>query len=1036
MSSFRLHGLWLPVSGLSLWIEKVEGRKIVLPEQVPEGTFPPIVESLLHRRSFRNRARISLRTPKGKDVSLMVPMGLFAPEESVKILSELEFLDSPSPAATESQRTAIAPDLYWLIRMYIGMTQFVRAGRVTIRLSYQAGEWFPQWHLATGLAERGWLSEMIAACPGILTVNNRDLADELSQHLVHWITVSQLQPLVSRTRPYPWHEFSQSLLQGKPIRRGKGTLLRGLNEWNDSITSVDLQLVIIVNEPADEPDAQWPIRVQVRSGTDSPRPIRTAQLDQSSVELLRKSQREAVRVSPILEPNVDPVDRQRRQAEDPDAGDWDVYVDTSRIVDFVSEDINNLRAAGFTVMLPRAWSRMETTAKLETREVNEKANTSQLGMDKLVQYNWRLSVGEHELTDDEMSELVNSKSGLIKLRGNWVMADSQALNKISDYMDQLSETATKRVKKRMEKAARLAEMARLAGSADAEELAAEAEDLRQAYNEAVRQAQNNGGQPGSNFGAGAEEFRHEVTVGDLRELALQSTADEPIEFTGSTWHTSLLGGLETKAPQRIDIPDTVHAELRDYQRRGVDWMYWMSRNNLGAVLADDMGLGKTLQLLALTAVERHRDETTGPTLVVAPTSVVGNWAREAAKFVPSLRVLVHHGSNRAAGEDFLRRVAEHDVVITSYGTVSRDFAALGRVEWDRVVLDEAQAIKNSSTRASKSVRSLPSRHRIALTGTPVENRLSEMRSIVDFTNPGVLGSASFFRHHFAKPIERDSDDALTERLRRLTAPFILRRLKTDPAIIDDLPEKTEEVLTVTLSDEQAALYKALVDDVQRQLEQKDKGMARRGLVLASLTRMKQICNHPAHYLGDGSPITIKGHHRSGKIEKLMELVDYAVHSGQRMLVFTQYRAFGQILQPYLSEHLAQEVPFLHGGVPQHKRDQLVSDFQADDGPDVMILSLKAGGTGLNLTAASIVVHMDRWWNPAVENQATDRAFRIGQRRNVAVYKMISAGTMEESIQDILDGKTHLAGAIVGEGEGWITELAPEQLAELMSYREQ
>ena len=1036
MSSFRLHGLWLPVSGLSLWIEKVEGRKIVLPEQVPEGTFPPIVESLLHRRSFRNRARISLRTPKGKDVSLMVPMGLFAPEESVKILSELEFLDSPSPAATESQRKAIAPDLYWLIRMYIGMTQFVRAGRVTIRLSYQAGEWFPQWHLATGLAERGWLSEMIAACPGILTVNNRDLADELSQHLVHWITVSQLQPLVSRTRPYPWHEFSQSLLQGKPIRRGKGTLLRGLNEWNDSITSVDLQLVIIVNEPADEPAAQWPIRVQVRSGTDSPRPIRTAQLDQSSVELLRKSQREAVRVSPILEPNVDPVDRQRRQAEDPDAGDWDVYVDTSRIVDFVSEDINNLRAAGFTVMLPRAWSRMETTAKLETREVNEKANTSQLGMDKLVQYNWRLSVGEHELTDDEMSELVNSKSGLIKLRGNWVMADSQALNKISDYMDQLSETATKRVKKRMEKAARLAEMARLAGSADAEELAAEAEDLRQAYNEAVRQAQNNGGQQGSNFGAGAEEFRQEVTVGDLRELALQSTADEPIEFTGSTWHTSLLGGLETKAPLRIDIPDTVHAELRDYQRRGVDWMYWMSRNNLGAVLADDMGLGKTLQLLALTAVERDRDETTGPTLVVAPTSVVGNWAREAAKFVPSLRVLVHHGSNRAAGEDFLRRVAEHDVVITSYGTVSRDFAALGRVEWDRVVLDEAQAIKNSSTRASKSVRSLPSRHRIALTGTPVENRLSEMRSIVDFTNPGVLGSASFFRHHFAKPIERDSDDTLTERLRRLTAPFILRRLKTDPAIIDDLPEKTEEVLTVTLSDEQAALYKALVDDVQRQLEQKDKGMARRGLVLASLTRMKQICNHPAHYLGDGSPITIKGHHRSGKIEKLMELVDYAVHSGQRMLVFTQYRAFGQILQPYLSEHLAQEVPFLHGGVPQHKRDQLVSDFQADDGPDVMILSLKAGGTGLNLTAASIVVHMDRWWNPAVENQATDRAFRIGQRRNVAVYKMISAGTMEESIQDILDGKTHLAGAIVGEGEGWITELAPEQLAELMSYREQ
>lgn len=1034
MSSFLLHGLWLPVSGLSLWIERVEGRKIVLPEQVPAGTFPPIVESLLQRRSFRNRARISLRTPKGKDVSLMVPMGLFAPEDSVKILSELEFLDSASPAATESQRNAIAPDLYWLIRMYTGLTKFVQAGRVTIRLSYQAGEWFPQWHLATGLSERGWLSEMIAACPGILTVNNRDLSDELSHHLVHWITIAQLQSLASEPRPYPWHDFSQALLKGQPIRRGKGALLRGLNDWNDSITSVDLQLVVIVNEPPDEPDAQWPIRVQVRSGTDSPQPIRTDQLDQSSVELLRRSHLQAIRVAPMLEPNLDPVERIRRREADANAGDWDVYVETEQIVDFVGSAINDLRAAGFAVMLPRAWSQMETTAKLETREINEKATQSQLGMDKLVEYNWRLSVGDKELTDDEMSELVNSKSGLIKLRGNWVMADTQALSRISSYMDQLSETATKRAKKRMEKAARLAEMARLADSPDAEELAVEAEKLRHAYNAALSQV---GGLAGAGEAGGSSASSvQEVTVGDLRELALQSMSEEPIEFTGSKWHSSLLGGMETPAPERVEIPDTVHAELRDYQRRGVDWMYWMSRNNLGAVLADDMGLGKTLQLLALTAIEISREQASGPTLVVAPTSVVGNWAREAAKFVPSLRVLVHHGGDRKVGDALVRAATETDLVISSYGTVSRDFSALGRIEWGRVVLDEAQAIKNSSTRASKSVRSLPSRHRIALTGTPVENRLSEMRSIVDFTNPGVLGSASFFRHHFAKPIERNSDEVLTERLRRLTAPFILRRLKTDPAIIDDLPEKTEEVLTVTLSDEQAALYKALVDDVQRQLSEKDEGMARRGMVLASLTRMKQICNHPAHYLGDGSPVTLKGQHRSGKIEKLMELVDYAVQSGQRMLVFTQYRAFGQILQPYLSEHLDETVPFLHGGVPQHKRDGLVNDFQADGGPSVMILSLKAGGTGLNLTAASMVVHMDRWWNPAVENQATDRAFRIGQRRNVAVYKMISAGTMEESIQDILDGKTHLAGAIVGEGEGWITELDPQQLAELMSYREQ
>ena len=296
-----------------------------------------------------------------------------------------------------------------------------------------------------------------------------------------------------------------------------------------------------------------------------------------------------------------------------------------------------------------------------------------------------------------------------------------------------------------------------------------------------------------------------------------------------------------------------------------------------------------------------------------------------------------------------------------------------------------------------------------------------------------MGTASFFRNHFAKAIERNNDEEMSERLRALTAPLILRRVKTDPNIIDDLPEKSEQIFTVSMTTEQAALYKALVNEVKKSLEDAT-GISKRGIVLASLTRIKQICNHPAHYLGDDSPVVIKGKHRSGKVKELMRIVDAATESGERLLIFTQYKAFGDILQPYLSGQLGHEIPFLHGGVTKNKRDQMVEDFQADDGPQAMILSLKAGGTGLNLTAASIVVHMDRWWNPAVENQATDRAFRIGQRRNVQVYKMITAGTLEESIQDILDGKTQLAGAVVGEGEGWLTELEPDQLAELMSYR--
>lgn len=1009
MASYLLHGLWLPVSGLSLWIEQVDGHKIVLPANVPDGTFPEVVDTILAKKSFRNRARVSLRTPKGKDVSLMAPVAMFAPDEAITTLSQLEFLDSRSPAATQEQRAAIAPDLYWLLRVYRGLTRFVRAGRVTMRLAYQAGEWYPMWQLASGLGERGWLAEMIAAAPGILTVNNRSLSDDLADELTHWITFMELREYAQAPRPYPWHPFSQALLETTPIKRGRAQLLRALNEWKDSITSVDLQLVFIVEEPDEEEDAMesvWPVRVQVRSGMDSPQPVKEHQLDRGSIEKLGDARRKALDIAPSLQRSLD--------YGDADGGDWDAFLKTDDLLNFIGQEAAALRKRGYTVLLPKAWANMETKAVVETRELKdpaEGATKTHLGMDKLVAYDWRMSIGDVQLTDEEMQQLVHSKSGLIRLRGEWVMADTAAISKISEYMEQLSDAARKRKKKAMEQAVSEAERAKQLGWEEWPELQAKAEKLVEEYN------------------AGGEDV---VSVQELRELALQSLAEEPIAFTGSTWHASLLGGMDSPAPQRVEIPDTVHAELREYQHRGVDWLYWMSRNNIGAVLADDMGLGKTLQLLSLLAVEKSRGEG-GLTLVVAPTSVVGNWAREAKRFVPDFKVIVQHGTGRLRGKRLREAAEKADVVITSYGTVGRDFQDLGKVDWDRVVLDEAQAIKNSATRSSKAVRSLPSRHRIALTGTPVENRLSEMRSILDFCNPGVLGSASFFRNHFAKAIEREGNEEMQERLRTLTAPFILRRLKTDPNIIDDLPEKSEQIITVSMTTEQAALYKALVDNLEKVLEQKE-GMARRGLVLVSLTRIKQICNHPAHYQGDGSPVTIKGKHRSGKVEELMRILDTALEAGERVLIFTQYRAFGDILQPYLSQQLGEEIPFLHGGVTKTKRDRMVEDFQSEDGPPAMLLSLKAGGTGLNLTAANIVVHMDRWWNPAVENQATDRAFRIGQRRNVQVYKMITAGTLEESIQDILDGKTELAGAIVGEGEGWLTELNSEQLTSLMSYR--
>ncbi|WP_080795478.1 DEAD/DEAH box helicase [Corynebacterium pacaense] len=1028
MTSHLLHGLWIKDRGLQLWIEQVEGHRIVLPDTVPAGTFPAQVDQILADRTFRPRMNVHLRTPKGRHVELPIPTAAFTPEESVGILAQLSFLLHDVSGAGRDQLSTISPDLRWLIQMYRGLVQFVRAGRVTLRTIMFDGEWWPQWQLAASLSERAWLAEMNRAAPLILLKNGgRDLAEVMANELPHWIANHLLEEFRDEVVPYSRHEFIDALLHNRSLRRGSTVLTHALNQWKNTISTAALNLVILVEEPPaemnyqDPADSVWPIRLMVRSGVDAPQPILKHQLDTGGLETLREQYENAKAISVLLDPAREDAIR-AFDVDLPRTGDWDLFLSTTEIVEFISGDVARLKKAGFTVMLPKAWSTYETRARIDTRSSEDPADSSTkaiIGLDQLVEYNWRISIGDVELSDAEMEELVESKSGLIRLRGDWVMADQDSLRRITGYMEELAKTSQKRRKAELETAAMEAELAEASKEPGWQALAGRAEELRRRFNEDF-----------SGDGAG------EVSLAELREIALKAAESQPVEFTGSPWYTSLLGGTETPAPERVEIPDTVTADLREYQHRGVDWLYWMSENNLGAVLADDMGLGKTLQLLALLAVERaqHPDREHRPTLVVCPTSVVGNWASESRKFVPDLNVVVHHGPHRLNGGELIEQARRADLVVTSYGVITRDFKLLGEVEFDRVVLDEAQAIKNSATRVSRAVRSLPSRQRVALTGTPVENRLSEMRSILDFCNPGVLGSASFFRNHFAKAIEREQDEDMTERLRQLTAPFILRRLKTDPAIIDDLPDKTEQIIRVDMTTEQAALYSALVNDVQKQLTQR-KGMSRKGLVLATITRIKQICNHPAHYLGDGSAVQEKGRHRSGKVAALMELLDDAVRDGRRTLIFTQYTAFGRILAPYLSDYLGAEIPFLHGGVSKAGRDRMVEQFQAEDGPPAMLLSLKAGGTGLNLTAASIVVHMDRWWNPAVENQATDRAFRIGQQKNVDVFKMITAGTMEESIQDILDGKMHLASAIVGEGEGWITELDPEELAMLMSYRE-
>ena len=490
------------------------------------------------------------------------------------------------------------------------------------------------------------------------------------------------------------------------------------------------------------------------------------------------------------------------------------------------------------------------------------------------------------------------------------------------------------------------------------------------------------------------------------------------------WLGALLDDAVHATITPIATPSQFQGTLRAYQERGVGWMAFLGRLGLGACLADDMGLGKTAQLIATLLA----DPVPGPTLVLCPVSVLGNWARELERFTPHLKVLIHHGATRVGSAEG-SALADADVVLSTYSLVSRDLAMLQSIAWVRLVLDEAQQIKNPGTAQTKAVAALRAPRRIALTGTPVENRLSELWSIMHVLNPGLLGTQSSFRTTFAAPIEKHSDEEATAILRRITTPFVLRRLKSDRSIITDLPDKIEMVQRCPLTSEQATLYQAVVDELLEASEQTD-GIARQGLVLAGLSKLKQVCNHPAHFLGDGSALP----GRSGKLDRVEELLDEIISAQNKVLCFTQYAEWGHRLVPYLTRRYGMEPLWLHGGVSRRKRDDMVQRFAEPDGPPIFLLSLKAGGTGLNLTAASHVIHLDRWWNPAVEDQATDRAYRIGQQHTVLVHKLVSTGTIEERIDDMITSKRALAGRVVGTGEQWLTQLSTDDLRQAIELR--
>jgi len=474
------------------------------------------------------------------------------------------------------------------------------------------------------------------------------------------------------------------------------------------------------------------------------------------------------------------------------------------------------------------------------------------------------------------------------------------------------------------------------------------------------------------------------------------------------------------APLPLEPPPGLLATLRPYQRRGLAWLAGMCDAGLGGCLADDMGLGKTIQVIALHL--HRREAKAGPTLVVCPASLLGTWEREVRRFTPDVPVRRYHGGGR-----HLEDLADDEIVLVTYGVVLRDSARLAEVGWGLVVADEAQHAKNPLSRTARELRAVPATARIALTGTPVENRLSELWSILDWTTPGLLGQLEAFTRRVAVPVERYRDPDATARFAALIRPFLLRRRKTDPGIAPELPRKTETDLFVPLTAEQVTLYEAMVRETMEAIETRQ-GIERAGLVFKLLTALKQICNHPAQYLKQPGPLD----GRSGKLAAFDELTDLILAGDESMLVFTQYTQMGTLLQQHLDARGIGSL-FLHGGVPVPRREEMVARFQAGEVP-VFLLSLKAGGTGLTLTRATHVLHYDRWWNPAVEDQATDRAYRIGQDRPVQVHRLIAEGTLEDRIAALLETKRELADAVIGSGEGWIAELSDAELAELVGLR--
>ncbi len=917
--------------------------------------------------------------------------------------------DAPPDAPPDAPEVAVGASVHYLAAVSRMAADLVSRGRVLPGLTSQDGRYTARWQpVLTGVdAERG--RELAQAMPplcrataaagepsaGILTEALDALTDAAARGALGTGAgkpVTLLPPRRGRAPLGTSERWLAALTAADPRLAVDGPeeeaaaagLAAALREWRAAaqvpVGPVRTCFRLVEPTPAasveSEPDvAPWRIEFALQSTTDPSLVIPATDIwagpapigvGHAEEELLAGLGR-AARLFPELDAEL----RTPRPAV--------LGMDAAGAYRFVKQIAPLLSGCGFGVLLP-AWARKARLGlKLTTRSkkaAGQAVRAQDFGLEDLLEFRYEVALGDQALDPAELAELARLKVPLVRLRGQWVELDQRQLQAALRFMER-----------------------------------------------------NRTG---------------EMRAGDALLTGLHGAPDADglplLEVDADGWLADLLSGQADTRLQPTGTPESFGGELRPYQERGLAWLSFLAGLKLGGILADDMGLGKTVQLLALLAAEHAGTGVTSngatggaavqpkSTLLVCPMSLVGNWQREAQRFTPHLSVHVHHGADRLTGDALADALKAADLVITTYAVAARDHGTLSAIEWRRVVCDEAQNIKNSATRQAQAVRGLRAASKIALTGTPVENHLSELWSIMEFVNPGLLGSAERFRSSYAIPIERHGDEEATAALRRLTGPFILRRLKTNRSIISDLPNKLEMKVWCNLTAEQASLYQATVEDMLARIERAEEGIERRGLVLATMAKLKQVCNHPAHLLGDGSRLP----GRSGKLARLEEICDEVLAEGDKALCFTQYAEFGAMLQPHLAARLGCRVLYLHGGTPKRQRDALVAQFQDSSEPAVFLLSLKAGGTGLNLTAANHVIHVDRWWNPAVENQATDRAFRIGQRRDVQVRKFVCVGTLEERIDRMIEEKKALAERVVGTGEGWLTELSVAELRDVIA----